>query len=61
LILLGGSLGDRFGRVRVFLAGIAVFTVASGLCAAAPTTGFLIGERLLGRGVVGGPAHPRDA
>jgi EmrB/QacA subfamily drug resistance transporter len=47
LILLGGSLGDRFGRVRVFLAGIAVFSVASGLCAAAPSVGFLVGARLL--------------
>jgi EmrB/QacA subfamily drug resistance transporter len=47
LILLGGSLGDRFGRVRVFLIGIAVFTAASGLCAAAPSVGFLIGARLV--------------
>src|ERR1700755_1733183 len=47
LILLGGSLGDRFGRVRIFLAGIAVFSLASGLCALAPTIGFLIGARLL--------------
>jgi MFS family permease len=36
LILLGGSLRDRFGRVKTFVAGIAVFSVASGLCAAAP-------------------------
>jgi MFS family permease len=47
LILLGGSLGDRLGRVRIFLVGIAVFSVASGLCAAAPTIGFLIGARLV--------------
>ncbi len=47
LILLGGSLGDRFGRVRIFLAGIAVFSAASGVCAAAPTIGFLIGARLV--------------
>jgi EmrB/QacA subfamily drug resistance transporter len=47
LILLGGSLGDRFGRVRVYLIGVGIFTVASGLCAAAPTTGFLIGARLV--------------
>ena len=47
LILLGGSLGDRFGRVKIFLAGIAVFSAASGLCAAAPTIGFLIGARLV--------------
>src|SRR3954453_5382091 len=36
LILLGGSLGDRFGRVRIFLIGIVLFSLASGLCAAAP-------------------------
>src|SRR4051812_1643472 len=32
LILLGGSLGDRFGRKRVFMLGIAWFAVASLLC-----------------------------
>jgi EmrB/QacA subfamily drug resistance transporter len=47
LILLGGSLGDRFGRVRIVLVGIAVFSVASALCAVAPTIGFLIGARLV--------------
>jgi EmrB/QacA subfamily drug resistance transporter len=47
LILLGGSLGDRLGRVRIFLLGIAVFSVASGVCAAAPSIGFLIGARLV--------------
>ena len=47
LILLGGSLGDRFGRRRVFVIGVGLFTVASLLCAAAPTTEILIGARLL--------------
>src|SRR5881394_4042615 len=42
LILLGGSLGDRYGRRRVFVIGVAVFTVASLLCAAAPTAELLI-------------------
>src|SRR5262245_46339427 len=35
LILLGGSLGDRFGRRRIFVIGIAWFAVASILCAVA--------------------------
>jgi EmrB/QacA subfamily drug resistance transporter len=47
LILLGGSLGDRYGRRRVFVAGIGLFTVASLLCAVAPSVEFLIGARLL--------------
>ena len=47
LILLGGSLGDRYGRRRVFVIGIAVFTVASVLCAMAPTVEMLIVARLL--------------
>jgi len=37
LILLGGSLGDRYGRRRVFIIGVLLFTAASALCAAAPT------------------------
>src|SRR6476469_5552256 len=37
LILLGGSLGDRYGRRRIFQLGAALFTVASVLCAKAPT------------------------
>src|SRR5437867_10924567 len=36
LILLGGSLGDRYGRRGIFVIGVAVFTVASVLCASAP-------------------------
>jgi EmrB/QacA subfamily drug resistance transporter len=45
LILLGGSLGDRWGRRRVFLAGLGWFTAASVLCAAAPGIGWLIAAR----------------
>src|SRR5258705_3456624 len=33
LILLGGKLGDRFGRKRMFLIGLAIFTLASAACA----------------------------
>jgi EmrB/QacA subfamily drug resistance transporter len=47
LILLGGSLGDRYGRRRIFVFGIGVFTAASLLCAIAPTVELLIGARLL--------------
>jgi EmrB/QacA subfamily drug resistance transporter len=45
LILLAGSLSDRWGRRRVFLAGLGWFTVASVLCAAAPSIGWLIAAR----------------
>ena len=47
LILLGGSLGDRFGRRRVFVLGAYLFAAASLLCALAPSIGLLIGARLL--------------
>ena len=47
LILLGGSLGDRAGRRRVFLIGVVWFALASALCGAAPTIGVLIAARIL--------------
>ena len=47
LILVGGSLGDRYGRRRVFLIGAAWFTAASVLCGAAPNLGTLVAARLL--------------
>jgi EmrB/QacA subfamily drug resistance transporter len=46
-VLLGGALGDRFGRKRVFLLGVLWFTVASVLCGIAPNIEFLIGARFL--------------
>jgi len=46
LILLGGSLGDRIGRRRVFVIGVGIFTVASLACALAPSAGVLIAARL---------------
>jgi EmrB/QacA subfamily drug resistance transporter len=46
-ILVAVALGDRLGRVRVFLGGLTVFTVASALCAMAPGIEFLIGARAL--------------
>ncbi|MDQ3153456.1 MAG: DHA2 family efflux MFS transporter permease subunit [Actinomycetota bacterium] len=42
LILLGGSLGDRFGRRRVFLVGVVWFAVASLLCGLAPNAETLV-------------------
>ena len=47
LLLLAGRLGDLFGRRRVFLVGVTVFTAASMLCGLAPSQGALIGARLL--------------
>lgn len=47
LILLGGSLGDRYGRRRVFLVGVAWFAAASLLCGLAQTPGQLIAARAL--------------
>ncbi|HXW47565.1 MAG TPA: MFS transporter [Streptosporangiaceae bacterium] len=47
LILLGGSLGDRTGRRRVFIAGVAWFALASALCGLAPDIGVLITARVL--------------
>src|SRR6188472_3884008 len=41
-ILLGGSLGDRFGRRRVFVTGTIWFAAASGLCALAPSIELLV-------------------
>jgi EmrB/QacA subfamily drug resistance transporter len=47
LLLLAGRIGDLVGRKRVFLAGVATFTVASLLCGIAPSEGALIGARFL--------------
>jgi EmrB/QacA subfamily drug resistance transporter len=57
LILVGGSLGDRFGRKRVFMAGIAWFAVASLLCGLASSIELLIAARVL-QGVGGALLTP---
>jgi EmrB/QacA subfamily drug resistance transporter len=47
LILLGGSLGDRYGRRRVFEIGVVWFVVASALCAVAPSIEVLVAARIV--------------
>jgi EmrB/QacA subfamily drug resistance transporter len=47
LILLGGALGDRYGRRRVFLVGVVWFAVTSLGCGLAQTTGQLVAARVL--------------
>ncbi|CQD09636.1 arabinose efflux permease family protein [Mycobacterium lentiflavum] len=47
LLVSGGAAGDRYGRRRVFLIGLAVFTAASLACGLAPTIGWLIVARLV--------------
>jgi EmrB/QacA subfamily drug resistance transporter len=47
LLLLAGRYGDLLGRKRMFVAGMAVFTAASLLCALAPNAGLLVAARFL--------------
>ena len=47
LLLLAGRLGDLIGQRRIFLGGLAVFTVASAVCAASQSQGMLIGARFV--------------
>ncbi|GHF44666.1 MFS transporter [Streptomyces mashuensis] len=57
LILLGGSLGDRYGRRRIFLLGVIWFALASLACGLAPGAGVLIAARAL-QGVGGALLTP---
>ncbi len=57
LLLLGGALGDRFGRRRLFVIGVVWFAAASLLCGVAPSAGFLVGARIL-QGVGGALLTP---
>jgi EmrB/QacA subfamily drug resistance transporter len=45
LLLAGGALGERLGKRMTFLGGVAVFTIGSAACGAAPTLGFLLAAR----------------
>ena len=57
LILIGGSLGDIYGRRRVFAIGVGAFGISSLACAAAPTVETLIAARAL-QGVAGALLTP---
>jgi EmrB/QacA subfamily drug resistance transporter len=57
LILLGGSLGDHYGRRKIFVLGVVWFATASLLCGLAPTAGILIAARAL-QGVGGALLTP---
>jgi EmrB/QacA subfamily drug resistance transporter len=52
LLLVGGSLGDQFGRRRMFVVGLISFGVVSALCAVAPSVEFLVAARAL-QGIAG--------
>jgi EmrB/QacA subfamily drug resistance transporter len=56
-ILTGSTVGDRFGRRRVFVIGLGLFTIASALGALSPNAGALIASRAL-QGIGGGIAVP---
>ena len=45
LLLAGGALGERLGKRKTFLGGVAVFTIGSAACSAAPSLGFLLAAR----------------
>lgn len=71
LVLVGGGLGDRWGRRRVYLVGMAWFALASLGCAMAPSTDWLIVARMLqgvgaalltpgGLAIIQSSFHPRD-
>jgi EmrB/QacA subfamily drug resistance transporter len=52
LLLLGGSLGDRYGRRRIYLLGMGMFALASAGCGFAPTVVWLVAARVV-QGVAG--------
>ena len=54
LLMTGAALGDRFGRRRLFVAGLVLFVAASSACALAPSVGWLIAAR-------SGPGRGRGA
>jgi EmrB/QacA subfamily drug resistance transporter len=57
-LILAGRAGDRFGRRRVYMIGLALFTLASAACGFAPTTSTLIAARVL-QGAAGAIVMPQ--
>jgi MFS family permease len=58
LLVVGGRLGDSFGRRRLFLIGLTGFTTAALICAVAPTIGVLLAARIV-QGVAGAAITPQ--
>ncbi len=56
-LLLGGALGDHYGRKRIFSVGVVWFALASACCGLAPTSGLLIAARVI-QGVGGALLTP---
>jgi len=59
LLLTGGTLGDRFGRRRLFRVGVAVFVLGSAVCALAPSLPVLLAGRV-GQGIGAGMMLPQS-
>src|SRR5919197_6062542 len=58
LLVTGGRLGDLYGRRRLFIVGLLVFTAASGACGAAPSIGVLVAARAV-QGIGGALMYPQ--
>jgi EmrB/QacA subfamily drug resistance transporter len=58
MLITGGRLGDIYGRKRLFMTGMAGFTLASALCGLAQSMGMLIGSRIL-QGLMGAIMFPQ--
>lgn len=58
LLVVGGRLGDSFGRRRLFLIGLTGFTVTALICAIAPTIGVLLAARIV-QGIAGAAITPQ--